>query len=111
MNLGGLHIAARSRQHCSEDPQLWRFLEGELPLVGIILVGDRPQLLLWLFHMCDTGHSQGQEPGFSRCMREWRKSLHCTKDEAVHNQLLGKFLEEMLQPCGLEVRGALCTGF
>lgn len=66
--------------HCSQvkaalfwckDPHLWRFLEGELPLVGITPVGDRPQLPpLWPFHTCDTGHSQGQEPGGSGCLGE-----------------------------------------
>lgn len=38
-------------------------------------------------------------------------SLPCTADKAGNNQLLGKLLEEMLYPWGLEVCGALCRGF
>lgn len=89
--------------HCSQvkaallwckDPHLWRVLEGNC---YCWVVGDRPQLPpLWPFHMCDTGHCQGQEPGFLRCVREWGNSLHCPADKALNNQLLGNFLEEML---------------
>lgn len=99
--------------HCSQvkaalfwckDPHLWRFLEAELPLLGIILVGDRLQLPpLFPFHVCDTGHPQGQEP--------WESGgTPCT---ALQTRLWitrcwGSFWKRC---CGFEVPGVLCRGF